>query len=173
MWKGRSMYGAELNGNAIQSIPPSQSVLSFSDNLSSLGATYGSNHTAFALGAPFANSGSSIYHSMPTKLPPIIYGSPASIPSIPDSLPYDPYDRQNIDQTTATRPHNGSASTPPPPERPSKDLFARKPLVNNPLPEPPRESTYQPAPLPPLKPATSSRTSGDYWSKYTTVTTVK
>ncbi|KAF6766598.1 hypothetical protein DFP72DRAFT_1057747 [Ephemerocybe angulata] len=170
MWKARSMYGAELNGNAVQSIP-AQSVLSFSDNLSTQAASYGSSHTAFTLQAPFQAAGpSSIYHSMPTKPPPIIYGSPASIPSLPDSLPYDPYDHNNFGNGTPTRQPRASYAPSPPEPLP---MLSRTPLANNPLPEPPRESTYKPAPLPPMKPATTTvRTGGgDYWSKYASVTT--
>ncbi|TEB38927.1 hypothetical protein FA13DRAFT_1770016 [Coprinellus micaceus] len=168
MWRARSMYGAEMSGNAVQSIP-TQSVLSFSDNLSSQGASYGSSYTAFSLQAPFqGHPGSSMYHSMPTKPPPIMYGSPASIPSLPDSTLYDPYDHNNI----------GNIAPPPPPRQhrsshhgPSPPILSRSPLTKNPLPEPPRESTYQPAPLPPVKPATAMVRTSDYWAKYAGVTT--
>ncbi|KAJ3542011.1 hypothetical protein NMY22_g3666 [Coprinellus aureogranulatus] len=171
MWKARSMYGAELNGNAVQSIP-TQSVLSFSDNLSSQGASYGSSYTAFALQTPFAQGhpGPSMYHSMPGRPPPIIYGSPASIPSLPDSALYDPYDNNNLGNTpTPQRQRRTSHRASSPPEH--LPVLSRSPLAKNPLPEPPRESTYQPAPLPPLKPATATVRTSDYWAKYAGVTT--
>jgi hypothetical protein len=40
----------------------------------------------------------------------------------------------------------------------------------NPLPPPPRESSYQPSPLPPLSDA-SGRSNADHWTRHPGVTT--
>jgi hypothetical protein len=160
------MYGAEWNNGAVAA----QSMTSFDDASAAQAAPYGSGHTAFMVQTPFQPPGSSIYHSMPSKPPPIIYGSPASIPSLPDSS-YDPYDRNNIGHPRIHAPLpppppqlNGPLSGSPPSALFGNSAVRRSALLNNPLPEPPRESTYQPALLPPLKPGRTA----DTWAKYTT-----
>ncbi|KAF8167706.1 hypothetical protein B0H34DRAFT_792401 [Crassisporium funariophilum] len=136
LWRARSMYGLEPNAPTTNFIHGPGSTSSQSDDTPPHEAMYGSSHTAFVVQSPFQIHGSQIYHSMPTGPPPIIYSSPASIPSIPDSLSsYDPYDPANI-----YRPYQTLANHKP------AEPIPRVPL-NNPLPEPPRESPYEPAPL--------------------------
>ncbi|TFK30840.1 hypothetical protein FA15DRAFT_662902 [Coprinopsis marcescibilis] len=165
LWKARSMYGAEWNNGAIAG----QSMSSFNDDPALHAAMHGSSHTAFMLQTPFQVPGSSIYHSMPNRPPPVVYGdygSPGSIPSLPD---YDNYDRRRSHYQQDT-PYVGISP-------PTKTLLtgpsapiprAGKGRLNNPLPEPPRESAYQPAPLPSLP---ANGRSNDPWSKYASVTT--
>ena len=156
LWKARSMYGIEPNGNANTIIPDSSSSSSKSDDAPTHSAVYGSSHTAYVVQTPFQTSGHQIYHSMPTAPPPIIYSSPASIPSIPDSISsYEPYDHVY-------------RSVPSPPEYARSPPFTRPPL-SNPLPEPPRET---PLDLKGLKMTRqSNRHSKDSWTKYNGVTT--
>jgi len=157
LWKARSMYGLEPNAQTNNFIPGPSSSTSSSDDLPPLpvqGGIYGSSHTAYVVQAGFHNSspGSQIYHSMPVAPPPIIYSSPASIPSIPDSISsYGNYEQY--------RPFR--APSPPLPPMPL-------PVRNNPLPEPPRESSYAPAPLPSAR--HNKKHSNDYW-KFNGITT--
>ena len=159
LWRARSMYGLEPNAPTTNFIPGPGSTSSRSDDTPPPPAIYGSSHTAFVVQTPFHGPSAQIYHSMPTAPPPIIYSSPASIPSIPDSLSsYDPYDPYRSYPT----------STPTNFKAPSS--LSRPPL-NNPLPEPPRESPYEPAPLPSTR--QGNRHSSDYWTKSTGITTAR
>jgi len=163
LWKARSMYGLEPNGQVTNYIPESGSSSSRSDDVNTHSAVYGSSHTAYVVQSPFqtSNLGSQIYHSMPTGPPPIIYSSPASIPSIPDTFSsYEPYAYDNIYRSYATATTTDYTS---PPSMP-------RPTLNNPLPEPPRESAID---LSSLKAAAkpSKHTNNDYWTKYNGITT--
>ena len=147
LWKARSLHGLEPNAmNHI--IPGHSSNSSLSDDIpeidpSSAPQNHGSSHTAYLVQSPFHDSRPQIYHSMPTALPPIYYHSPASIPSIPDSLStYEPYENLRF--------YPGPAQV--------AESFPIK--SNNPLPEPPRESPYKPAPLSSI----SKRRSTEYWT---------
>ena len=159
LWRARSMYGLEPNAPTTNFIPGPGSTSSRSDDAPPHPAIHGSSHTAFVVQTPFHGPSAQIYHSMPTAPPPIIYSSPASIPSIPDSLSsYDPYDPSYIYRPFPTStPTNFKASS-----------LSRPPL-NNPLPEPPRESSYEPAPLPSTR--QGNRHSSDYWTKSSGITT--
>jgi len=158
LWKARSMYGLEPNAPTTNFIPGPGSTSSRSDDAPTQGAVHGSSHTAYLVQTPFQSGrGTQIYHSMPTGPPPIIYSSPASIPSIPDSISsYEPYEHVYRPYPPTTVDYRSPPSMPRPP-------------LNNPLPEPPRESPYDPATL------TSSRggkrQSNDYWTKYNGITT--
>lgn len=158
LWKARSMYGLEPNAPTTNFIPGPGSTSSTSDDAPIQGAVHGSSHTAYMVQTPFQSGrGTQIYHSMPTGPPPIIYSSPASIPSIPDSISsYEPYEHAYRPYPSTTVDYRSPPSMPRPP-------------LNNPLPEPPRESPYDPATL------TSTRggkkQSNDYWTKYNGITT--
>jgi hypothetical protein len=162
LWKARSMYGLEPNAPTTGFIRGPSSTSSRSDDGPTPNAVYGSSHTAYVVQTPFQSGrGTQIYHSMPTGPPPIIYSSPASIPSIPDSISsYEPYEhvyRPNPPTTVDYR-------SPPSMTRPP----VNNPLRNNPLPEPPRESPYD---RPTLTSTRSGRHSNDYWTKYNGITT--
>ena len=134
LWKARSMYGGEEQFNNFIHGPGSTSSKSdLSDD------------------TPIS-SGNHIYHSMPLAPPPVIYPSPASIPSIPDSLStYDIYD------LPPARPNGATTKGPSPLSRPP---------LNNPLPVPPKESAFAPAPI-----RAQSGYSSEYWSNYSSFTT--
>lgn len=158
LWKARSMYGLEPNAPTTNFIPGPGSTSSRSDEAPTQGAVYGSSHTAYMVQTPFQSGrGTQIYHSMPTGPPPIIYSSPASIPSIPDSISsYEPYEH-------VYRPYPPTAvDYRSPPSMP-------RPALNNPLPEPPRESSYDPATLTSTR--GGKRQSNDHWTKYNGITT--
>jgi len=153
------MYGLEPNAPTTNFIPgPGSTSSRGDDTLPPHPAIYGSSHTAFVVQTPFHGTSAQIYHSMPTAPPPIIFSPPASIPSIPDSLssyePYDPsYKYRSYPTSTSTNFKVSSALSRPP--------------LNNPLPQPPRESPY--APLPSTK--QGNRHSSDYWTKSSGITT--
>ncbi|KAI0361361.1 hypothetical protein OH77DRAFT_1391213 [Trametes cingulata] len=91
---------------------------------------HGSSHTYVVVQTPYQGSQgqAASYAQFASSSTPILYpsGSPPSHPQ--GSLPHQYYKR-------------ASQSSPPAP--------LRDPLAHNPLPEPPRLSSYQPAPLPP------------------------
>jgi len=173
LWKARSMYAPELNGAVgAHSTAAPNSTSSTSDDATTQGAVYGSTHTAFVVQSPFQGQASRIYHSMPNSPPPIIYSSPgsgiysspdpgiysspATIPSLHDSV----YESYEPTQTHRSQTHSYAAS---PLDHRVPSSLSRPTLLNNPLPEPPRESSY--APLSTLK------SSADHWTKYTGITT--
>jgi hypothetical protein len=157
LWRARSMYGLEPNAPTTNFIPGPGSTSSRSDDTPPHPAIYGSSHTAFVVQTPFHGASAQIYHSMPTAPPPIIYSSPASIPSIPDSLSsYEHYDPSYIYRSSPSSNFKASSAM-------------SRPLLNNPLPQPPRESPYEPVPLPPTKQRT--RHTSDYWTKSSGITT--
>ena len=161
LWKARSMYGLEPNAPTTNFIGSPGSSSSRSDDAHTQSAVHGSSHTAYVLPTPFQGRHSTqIYHSMPTAPPPIIYSSPASIPSIPDFLSsYDPYEQHTYPAYQSAPVDYRSSPAAPPPERPA---------LNNPLPEPPRESPFN-SKKASLRP--SSKHSNDYWTKYNGITT--
>ncbi|RDB28938.1 hypothetical protein Hypma_015739 [Hypsizygus marmoreus] len=151
LWKARSMQGNESNGYA--SIPSgSTPLMGVINGTGPQSAMQGSSHTAFVVQTPF-QSQHSIYHSMPTAPPPIIYASPASIPSMSQQL-----------TSPHTHPHQHFRSDSLSDQK-SFLSSIRSPLAN-PLPDPPRASSYE---LPPL--LDSNRRSTDYWTTYTGVST--
>ncbi|PPQ67162.1 hypothetical protein CVT25_005763 [Psilocybe cyanescens] len=175
LWKARSMYGFEPNAQTTNFIPGSSSSSSRSDDAHTQSAVYGSSHTAYVVQAPFQGSlGTQIYHSMPTGPPPVIYSSPASIPSIPDNLSsYEPYEHVYRSFAAATPSDYRSPATIP---RPSSDYrhpgTIPRPPLNNPLPEPPRESQLELNGLKNTKSSDRHSHSNDYWTKYNGVTTI-
>ncbi|KAF9056566.1 hypothetical protein BJ165DRAFT_536503 [Panaeolus papilionaceus] len=156
LWKARSMYGLEPNAPTTNFIPGPGSTSSFSDETPTPpAAVHGSSYTAYVV-QPFQATPSHIYHSMPPAPPPVIYSSPASIPSIPDFLSSsDP--AENYQQLS----------------HPISSSVNYRPLVDpsrlssyNPLPAPPRESKYEPAPLTTIKP--TKKIAADYFRPITT-----
>ena len=164
LWKARSMYGLEPNAPTTNFIPGPGSASSQSDDAPTQGAVHGavhgSSHTAYMVQTPFQSGrGTQIYHSMPTGPPPIIYSSPASIPSIPDSISsYEPYEHVYRPYPPTTVDYRSPPSIP-------------RPHLNNPLPEPPRESPYDPTTLTSTR--GGKRQSNDYWTKYNGITTAR
>jgi len=160
LWKARSMYGLEPNAPTTNFIPGPGSTSSKSDDAPTQGAVHGSSHTAYMVQTPFQSGrGTQIYHSMPTGPPPIIYSSPASIPSIPDSISsYEPYEHVYRPYPPTTVDYRSPPSVP-------------RPHLNNPLPEPPRESPYDPMTLTSTR--GGKRQSNDYWTKYNGITTAR
>ncbi|KAJ7751246.1 hypothetical protein DFH07DRAFT_745568 [Mycena maculata] len=129
LWKARSMSGMEPNGDAAATKPPLPPVNG--KKVEDPPAVYGSSHTAFMVSTPFQQpSSSQIYHSMPPAPPPVVYPAGYS-------------------------PNNGYANTNrgSPSDYASSNAIAPRGPLSNPLPEPPRESPYEPAPL----------TLPDYW----------
>ncbi|GLB35958.1 hypothetical protein LshimejAT787_0302460 [Lyophyllum shimeji] len=146
LWKARSMQGEELNR---YTTIPSNSNTPLMGRINDTGpqaALHGSSHTAFVVQTPFQGQ-HSIYHSMPTAPPPVIYSSPSSIPTITPQPP--PTRRQS---------HSRFYAESIPSDRASYTSSVRPP---NPLPEPPRESAYQ---IP------ESARNSEYWAKYAGVT---
>ncbi|KAJ7103290.1 hypothetical protein B0H15DRAFT_205554 [Mycena belliarum] len=136
LWKARSMSGMEPNGVAIAPVPPAPAPNG--KRADEPLAFYGSSHTAFMVSTPFQQpSSSQIYHSMPPVPPPLVY---------PPG-----YSNSNVSTDT---------DRPLPFDHTPNPLSSRTRLAN-PLPEPPRESPYEPAPL----------NLPEYWSKHTSVTT--
>ncbi|KAJ7109974.1 hypothetical protein C8R44DRAFT_743301 [Mycena epipterygia] len=137
LWKARSLSGMEPNGVAAAPMPPAP--VSKGKSAEEPSAVYGSSHTAFMVSTPFQQTSSSqIYHSMPPAPPPVVY--PAG------------YLASN---------GNSNTNRTPPSDRASSNSISPRPLLANPLPEPPRESPYEPAPL----------GLPEYWSKHAGVTT--
>ncbi|KAJ7675372.1 hypothetical protein B0H17DRAFT_1081174 [Mycena rosella] len=139
LWKARSMSGMEVNGLATAAaaapVPPVPS-----KSTEEPAALYGSSHTAFMVPTPFQQqqqpSASQIYHSMPPAPPSVVY--PAG---------YSP--AHSYASTNRASAGSDLGSSPLPLRAP------------NPLPEPPRESPYEPAPL----------NLPEYWSKHAGITT--
>ena len=174
LWKGRSMVygpdgaaflstrptiGSDSRPSTIMSadIHRATSIPSVSDlhRASTMPApTHGSNHTYFVVQGTSPNMPNGQY-------PPIIYSPPQSTP---DSSGQIPYSRREYPKT-----HRSFSEHIP---FPSPDLSPpRRPLAN-PLPEPPRLSSYTPSPLPEsLVGSTEGTSSPDYWTKYAGVTT--
>ncbi|KAK7064021.1 apolipo protein n-acyltransferase [Favolaschia claudopus] len=141
LWKARSMGGMEAS---VVAPPPMPSVSATNGKVAeNPPALYGSSHTAFMVSTPFQPPAAStpIYHSMPPAPPPIVY--PAGYAS--------PNGYASPSRASPSSEHPSSSSN---------GISSRPPLAN-PLPEPPRESPYEPAPL----------THPEYWGKHASATT--
>lgn len=144
LWKGRSVaYG--LGG---PQVVYAQSIGDVASTASVNGVGHGSAHTAYKLqqGFPFptgiqsppSSSSSSLRPPQP-QMQGTLYDFPSGVRSYPD---------------LANIPSIGSPdSTPSTPSR-------------NPLPAPPRQSTYRPGPLPASLMERDDGAKADYWSKY-------
>ena len=149
LWKARSINGDEPNGYATFPSLSGSSTTEDNDDSGFRRAVHGSSHTAFVVQATPFQPQHSIYHSMPTAPPPIIY---SPIPSLPQTM-------TSTHHQPKRRPYSSSIASNP------KSLASS---VTNPLPEPPRESPYEPAPLP--LPGSYGRSS-DYWARLAGVAT--
>ncbi|KAK0466419.1 uncharacterized protein EV420DRAFT_1475132 [Desarmillaria tabescens] len=148
LFKARSMYGLEREAS---SSAPAPAPAPTSNGNDVNGKSHGSSHTSYTVQNAFQNHHqpphSHIYHSMPTSPPAIVYSSGSQTQSLP----------QNLNHINTSPSFNQSPYTDfLPPSRP------------NPLPEPPRESPYRPAPLDALLDSTAA---SEYWTKYAGVTT--
>ncbi|KAG6911591.1 hypothetical protein DXG01_011894 [Tephrocybe rancida] len=143
LWKARSMQGDEMNRYTTMPTIPSNNNTPLMESISppDPSSLYGSSHTAFVVQTPF-HTQHSIYHSMPTAPPPIIYSSP-SIPTVAHQVP-PPKQRPQRTRIYAESVASDQRSY----------ISAR---THNPLPEVPREATYE---IP------SDARSSDYWTKY-------
>ncbi|KAJ3750642.1 hypothetical protein DFH05DRAFT_1436860 [Lentinula detonsa] len=179
LYKGRSMYGMEPNGEAVAPtpampvplVPTSNGQIFPSVTSKNNGATHGSSHTSFVV-QNFATQGSAtqIYHSMPTQPPPVIYASMSS-PAVHAPSVSSPPSASSSSSATAAPVQRTS----PPVSASSSDIlnFIRPP---NPLPEPPRET-----PTPPLARISQSFSDSnnstkidrptEYWTTFAEVST--
>ncbi|KAJ6575363.1 hypothetical protein B0H19DRAFT_1254924 [Mycena capillaripes] len=159
LWKARSMSGMEANGVAAPPIPAAPMPASHvpnGQNAQDPPAIYGSSHTAFMVSTPFQQPPSSqIYHSMPNV------AQPSSSPPIYHSMPNAPPPPLAYPAGyTSPSGYSNTSNRASPSEHSSNGISPRPPLAN-PLPEPPRESSYEPAPL----------NLPEYWGKHASVTT--
>ena len=167
LWKGKSMYYGEPEHNG--SIPspsqtrepkglmPSVNTDLSRDNGTARSSGHGSSHTSFMV-QPFQGQAPAnmFYSNMPSAPPPTIYSPPTLQPTpYPSSASYD------YSQSYRSLPHSLSL----PPQEPLPETSTR----SNPLPPPPRESSYQPSLLPPL--SDRSGRPSDHWTKHPSITT--
>lgn len=152
LWKGRSMYHGQPEPTFIASPPSSTKSpqAGSSQRDTSRAVDHGSSHTSYVV-QPFQAHpipASVFYANMPSAPPPIIYAATSPYGHIPHS----------------SRDYNTSRSLPNF-SFPVKESSER---TSNPLPAPPRESSYQPTSLQALADR-SSGSASEYWTKYTSV----
>ena len=159
LWKGRSMVQGQRETAVIAS--PSNAGSKATNNETPKEAfaiqsfAHGSSHTSYVVQPLQAHPipASVFYANMPAAPPPIIYAA---------TSPYgQPQPSSSRDQTTY---HSLSNSFTFPSKISSVDL----PIRPNPLPAPPRESSYQPSLLPVLADR-SSGSASEYWGNFTHV----
>jgi hypothetical protein len=154
LYKGRSMYETEPVEATASPVPVArQSMGSYAATKdresASMAASHGSSHTAFVVQTsyqgqiPYPN----IYHSMPVAPPPIIYS--------PQMLHH----------------HDYNNPFPPSFSPDTSAMSSSRPPLPNPLPAPPRESSYKPAPIPATVLEANGGRSADQWTKWTSITT--
>ncbi|EIN14032.1 hypothetical protein PUNSTDRAFT_110172 [Punctularia strigosozonata HHB-11173 SS5] len=121
-------------------------------------ATLGSSHTSYVMQAPFqtAPQSATAYYAVP---PPVIYHQP----------PYNPQDYAS--QRRSVSPRDDVLSHHSYPDPSSLDLIPSEagspPPRTNPLPAPPRQSSYKPPPISPTHPeGTSPELNPQYWKSY-------
>ncbi|KIL00572.1 hypothetical protein PAXRUDRAFT_8128 [Paxillus rubicundulus Ve08.2h10] len=155
LWKGRSMYQGQPEINVI--VSPSSTKESrlangepARDVMSMHSIAHGSSHTSYVVQPLQAHPipASVFYANMPSAPPPIIYAA-------------SPHGQPHSSRDYATYRSLPNSFT-----FPSKDGLADSPSRQNPLPAPPRESSYQPAHLPVLTDR-SGGSASEYWTKYT------
>ncbi|KAH7930516.1 hypothetical protein BV22DRAFT_1124800 [Leucogyrophana mollusca] len=164
LWKGRSMYHGQPESNVIAS--PSSTRDSKAnghpgrDNTSMRNADHGSSHTSYLVQPLQAHPipASVFYANMPSAPPPIIYAATSPYGQSPHHSSHHDY--------AATYRSLPNSFTFPSKESPAEPA----PRASNPLPPPPRESTYQPARLPSI-PDRNSGSASEYWTKYTSAIT--
>ncbi|KAI6136468.1 hypothetical protein F5141DRAFT_1208819 [Pisolithus sp. B1] len=163
LWKGRSMYHGQPEATFVHTPPPASVSKKGpkpakvepprQDVVPSHGAAHGSSHTSYVVQPLQAHPvpASVFYANMPSAPPPIIYATTSPYGQVPHR-PRDYKTFRSLPEFSFP-PQDTSDS-------PSRSL--------NPLPAPPRESDYQPAPFPAL-PGQSSGSASEYWTKYTSV----
>ena len=160
LWKGRSMIyapdGSTANGNRhhISSDSRPSTIMSHdlhrASTIPSVGgetvvSTYGSNHTIYTMHSPYQGT----HHA-------------ATYPQLPESPPSDRL-TNGVAQHAARYVQAVELPTLPP--------IGSSPPRSNPLPEPPRLSSYKPSPLPPsLAGSGDGPGSPEYWNRYAGVT---
>ena len=166
LWKGRSLYHAEATGIvASPLLPPAPETIraSTGSNDPGMANPYGSSHTSYVVHpahhlAPYTN----VYHSMPlAAAPTFVYGS---------APPHHPMHYQPLyAPAVLSPPSHLSADV----SALSSSSSSARGSRSNPLPAPPRESSYVPTPIAPIHPhADPNARSPDHWaSKYTSVQT--
>jgi hypothetical protein len=153
LWKGRSMVQGRSESNVIPS--PSSTDSKAVNNEAAREAfslqsfAHGSSHTSYVVQPLQAHPipASVFYANMPSAPPPIIYAATSA------------YGQPHPSSSTTYRSLPNSFSFP------SKDSSVDLPARTNPLPPPPRQSSYQPVQLPPLTDR-SSGSASEYWGKY-------
>lgn len=156
LWKGRSMYHGQPETTFMTS-PPSNTrefrapKVESSQRDTSHAVGHGSSHTSYVVQPLQAHPipASVFYANMPSAPPPIIYAA---------TSPYGHIPHASRDYSTSRSLPNFSF--------PAKETSSER--SRNPLPAPPRESTYQPTRLPALADR-SSGSASEYWTKYTSV----
>ena len=146
LWKGRSMYYGHPEANVIASPSSTRDSRHVNGEFIVDVPGHGSSHTSYLVQPLQAHPmpASVFYANMPSAPPPIIYTA---------ASPYDQVLHQGGNQPSDRSLANSFAfpSTENPADRP------------NPLPRPPRQSSYQPAHLPVLSDRGSAAVS-DYWT---------
>jgi hypothetical protein len=166
LWKGKSMYYPEPELKGTITTPPqarepkgatsSVSTELTRDNGTVRSSGHGSSHTSFMVQPFQGHAPANMYYSnMPSAPPPTIY-SPTTSQQVPfpSSVPYE--------YPQSYRPFPSFSL---PPQEPLPEVSTR----SNPLPPPPRESSYQPSPLSPLSDS-SGRSNADHWIRQPGVT---
>jgi len=158
LWKGRSMYQGQPEINVIASPSSTKEPKPVygqpaRDAISMHSIAHGSSHTSYVVQPLQAHPipASVFYANMPSAPPPIIYAAS------PHGQPHS---------HSSSRDYSTYRSLPNSFTFPSKDAPAESPSRQNPLPAPPRESSYQPVHLPALTDRTGGSAS-EYWTKYT------
>jgi hypothetical protein len=154
LWKGRSVtYGLEG-----PQVVYAQSIGDVSSTTSVNGTNHGSTHTSYKIqqGFPFPTTTSGVYSpstlAPSPQLPPL--QAPQSISQTMQGALYDFPSGVRSYPDLANIPSIGSPeSTPTMPSR-------------NPLPPPPRQSTYRPGPVPASFIERDDGAKAEYWSKY-------
>ncbi|KAG1749793.1 uncharacterized protein EDB91DRAFT_1109709 [Suillus paluster] len=149
LWKGRSMYHQESNAITSPSARDSRHV---NGEFVVDGPGHGSSHTSYLVQPLQAHPmpASVFYANMPSAPPPIIYTA---------TSPYGQVLHQGSHQPTYRSLPNSFMF----PSTESSPASPADPPRQNPLPHPPRESTYQPARLSTHADRGSGATS-DYWT---------
>lgn len=147
LWKGRSMYHGHPEANVIASPSSTRDSRYVNGEFIVDAPGHGSSHTSYLVQPLQAHPmpASVFYANMPSAPPPIIYTT---------SSPYGQVLHQGSNQPSNRSLPN--SFTFPSTENPSADRL-------NPLPRPPRQSSYQPAHLPVLSDRGSASVS-DYWT---------
>jgi len=156
LWKGRSVaYGLEG-----PQVVYAQSIGDVGSTASVNGVGHGSGHTSYKLqqGFPFPTTST-------------VYSSPALAPSAHLQSMQQQHPQQSLGQTMQGALYDfpsGVRSYPDLANIPSIGSPDSTPSMpsRNPLPSPPRQSSYRPGPVPSSFVERDDRAAADYWSKY-------